>query len=136
MLWVDDDPEGNRAERRMLQAFGVMVDTARTNPEALRMLGLHQYNMVITDIARGNDADDGKALATDIARGNDADDGKALAVQMQSRWASMPVIFYIADLKRELGTPAYGFGITNRPDHLLHYVVDVVARWRRDAARR
>lgn len=120
VLWVDDHPEDNRAEQRMLQAFGVMIDAVRTNGEALAMLGLHRYDMVISDIDRDDDPDDGIAFAK----------------QMRSTPSSIPLVYYITDLNRELGTPAHAFGITNRPDELLHYVVDVVARWRRDAAPR
>lgn len=117
VLWVDDDPAGNRAERRMLQAFGVMIDTVTTNGDALKMLKTHPYDLVISNIKR--------------RRG---ESGLALAEELKPSRLAKPLIFYVMDLKP--GTPAYAFGITNRPDHLLHYVIDVLARWRRDVARR
>jgi CheY-like chemotaxis protein len=117
VLWVDDDPSRNRPERRMLQAFGVMIDTVTTNADALEMLKAHHYDVVITDIDREGDPDDGIALANRIGPSE----------------LAKPLIFYVTDLKP--GTPAYAFAITDRPDHLLHYVIDVLARWRRDAAR-
>lgn len=116
VLWVDDDTSGNRSERRMLQALGVMIDTVTTNRAALDMLELHRYDMVVSDIKR-SDGESGLALAQEIAL---------------SRHPT-PLIFYVTSL--EPGTPAHAFGITNRPDDLLHYVIDVLARWRRDAAR-
>jgi CheY-like chemotaxis protein len=118
VLWVDDDPSGNRSEMRMLQAFGVMIDTVTTNDAGLKMLEQHydQYDMVISDIER-SEGPSGLALA------------QAIALSPHPK----PLIFYVRTL--EPGTPKFAFGITNRPDHLLHYVVDVVARWRRDAAR-
>ncbi len=116
LLWVDDDPSGNRSERRMLQAFGVMIDTARTNAEARSMLGRHAYDVIISDIKRSS-GDSGLALAEEVGTGPHP----------------VPVIFYVTSLQP--GTPPHAFGITNRPDHLLHYVIDVLARWRRGAAR-
>jgi hypothetical protein len=41
------------------------------------------------------------------------------------------VIFYLWDYKPELGTPAGAFGITKRPDKLLHLVIDALARTER-----
>jgi CheY-like chemotaxis protein len=119
VLWVDDDVSGNRSERRMLQAFGVMVDTVATNSAGMAMLAEHhdQYDMVISDIAR-RDGSSGLSLAREVALSSHP----------------KPLIFYVTKL--DPGTPEFAFGITNRPDHLLHYVVDVVARWRRGAARR
>ena len=105
--------------RRMLQAFGVMVDTVATNSAGMAMLAEHhdQYDMVISDIAR-RDGSSVLSLAREVALSSHP----------------KPLIFYVTKL--DPGTPEFAFGITNRPDHLLHYVVDVVARWRRGAARR
>jgi CheY-like chemotaxis protein len=119
VLWVDDHPADNRREQRMLQAFGVMIDAVRTNSDAMMMLTRHRYDMVISDIARDDEAPDGIALAD----------------QIRLKSPSIPLIFYITDLDPKRGTPAYAIGITDRPDHLLHYVIDVVARSRRSAAR-
>jgi hypothetical protein len=38
------------------------------------------------------------------------------------------IIFYVTVLKP--GVPEYVFNITNRPDHLLHFVMDVLERER------
>jgi CheY-like chemotaxis protein len=120
VLWLDDHPSRNRSERRMLQAFGVMIDVVTTNSEALAMLRQHRYDLLISDIERNGDHDAGPAFAREIAHPNPL---------------AKPVIFYVGTLDRDAGTPAHAFAITNRPDHLLHYVIDVLARWRRDAAR-
>ena len=117
MLWVDDDPSGNRSERRMLQAFGVMIDTVTTNDQARAMLERHHYDVVISDIKR-TAGESGLAFAEQIAPPSPL---------------AKPLIFYVTTL--EPGTPPHAFAITNRPDHLLHYVIDVLARWRRDVAR-
>jgi CheY-like chemotaxis protein len=117
VLWVDDDPYGNRPERRMLQAFGVMIDTVTTNDQARAMLEQHDYDVVISDINR-EVGESGLAFAEQIAPPSPL---------------AKPLIFYVTTL--DPGTPPHAFAITNRPDHLLHYVIDVLARWRRDAAR-
>jgi|SRR6476646_1278135 len=117
VLWVDDDPYGNRPERRMLQAFGVMIDTVTTNDDATMMLRQHRYDVVISDIRRSA-GESGLALAEQIAPPSPL---------------AKPLIFYVTTL--EPGTPPHAFAITNRPDHLLHYVIDVLARWRRGVAR-
>ncbi len=117
VLWVDDDPSGNRSERRMLQAFGVMIDTVSTNDQARAMLERHHYDVVISDIKR-TAGESGLAFAEQIAPPSPL---------------AKPLIFYVTTL--EPGTPPHAFAITNRPDHLLHYVIDVLARWRRDVAR-
>ena len=121
VLWVDDHPSWNRSERRMLQAFGVMVDTVTNTRDALAMLEQHHYDVIISDIERDGDHDAGLAFAREIAYPSPL---------------AKPIIFYVGVLDRDAGTPPYAFAITNRPDHLLHYVVDVLARWRRDTARR
>ena len=120
MLWVDDHPLWNRPERRMLQAFGVMVDIVTNTGDALDLLQQHRYDVVISDIERAGDHDAGLAFAREIAYPSPL---------------AKPIIFYVGALDRDAGTPPYAFAITNRPDHLLHYVIDVLARWRRNTAR-
>ena len=39
-----------------------------------------------------------------------------------------PVIFYIGIFDPKLGIPGGAFGITNRPDELLHLVLDALER--------
>ena len=40
------------------------------------------------------------------------------------------VLFYVADLDSRRGTPPFAFGITSRPDALLHFALDVIERQR------
>jgi len=42
----------------------------------------------------------------------------------------LPMIFYVHKLKPGAGTPEGTFGITNRPDQLLHLVPDALGRSR------
>ena len=91
VLWVDDKPSQNRSERRMLQAFGIMIDTVTTNAEALKMLKTHHYDVVISNIKRRS-----------------GESGLALAEELKPSGLAKPLIFYVTDLKP--GTPAYASG--------------------------
>jgi len=114
ILWVDDNPDNNIYERRILRSLGVFVDLARSTGEALSMLQQTTYDAVISDMARGGVPDEGLKFLTEMRK------------RGLYRWT----IFYVGRVDWERGTPPYAFGITNRPDHLLHYVLDVLERER------
>jgi hypothetical protein len=38
------------------------------------------------------------------------------------------VIFYVGEPDPKKGTPVYAFGLTNRPDELVHLVLDILER--------
>jgi hypothetical protein len=46
-----------------------------------------------------------------------------------------PVIYYVGRPNPDAGVPADAFGVTNRPDQLLHLVIDALSRVRGRAAR-
>ena len=112
VLWVDDRHRGNQELVRILRAFGSQVDLARSSDEAMTLLKRHQYEVIVSDVSRAGDPDAGlKMLARMYHEG-------------VHRWT----IFYVRDLKP--GVPPGAFGITNRPDHLLHLVMDALERER------
>jgi hypothetical protein len=41
------------------------------------------------------------------------------------------VIFYVGEFDPGRGLPPFAFGLTNRPDELLHLILDVLARRKR-----
>jgi CheY-like chemotaxis protein len=114
ILWVDDNPDFNTYERSMLQSLGILVDIALSTDKALEMLRRTEYHAVISDMKREGVADEGLQFVEKMRQ------------QGLYRWT----ILYIGSLNRLKGTPPYVFGITNRPDHLLHYVMDVLERER------
>lgn len=114
ILWVDDHPGDNRGERKLLHSLGVMIDLADHTDEALAGLARAEYDLVITDMRRGNDVQAGKTL---IQRMRDSN---------LYRWT----IVYLRDFDPDKETSAWVFGITNRPDQLLHYVMDIMERER------
>jgi CheY-like chemotaxis protein len=112
ILWVDDNPDNNEYERRILHSLGTSVDMARTSADALSLLSQKRYELVISDMERNGVADEGQRFLED----------------MRNRGYSLRLIYYIGRLDPEKGVPAYAFGITNRPDTLLHLVLDALER--------
>jgi len=52
LLWVDDHPENNTTVVKALNALGVSVTLARTTQEALSLLALNVYGVIISDMGR------------------------------------------------------------------------------------
>ncbi|WP_188079111.1 response regulator [Actinotalea subterranea] len=110
VLWVDDHPENNRTERSYLRDLGVAVVVATSTVEALELVDREDPTVVITDLARGDDA---------VA-------GLTLASQLATTRPSVAVLGYVETL--EPGLPHGFFGITNRPDVLIHLLLDIAER--------
>jgi hypothetical protein len=107
----------------LLHRFGVAVDTATSTAEARTLARRHRYDVIVSDIDRGGDPEAGLHMRA------------LMETDGTSRWT----IFYVQQLKTATlpGSkyahpmlPPGGFAITNRPDHLLHYVIDVLERER------
>ena len=111
-LWVDDHPENNINERRMFRQLKSEIDIAKSTDEALEMLRNNEYDLVISDMARGSEATAGLDFLNKFRKGN----------------KTIPVIFYVGVIESEKGVPAQAFGITNRPDELLHLTLDALER--------
>lgn len=123
ILWVDDAPSQNRNEMRMLAAFGVTITVAATSDEAVvaqRMATAQSqpFDLVLTDISRELPAHDPEA-------------GLAMLPRLRQEGFRQPVIYYVGQYERDRGTPPDALGITDRPDVLLHMVLDALARVRR-----
>ncbi|MHC4699688.1 MAG: response regulator [Planctomycetota bacterium] len=112
ILWVDDHPENNLNERRMFRRLRAEIDIARSTEEALEILKNGRYDLVISDMARGEKATAGLTFLRQFRKTDDA----------------TPVIFYIGMVDAKKGVPARAFGITNRPDELLHLTLDALER--------
>ena len=110
ILWVDDEPQRNRQLVKILLSLGADVDQAHDTDEALKLLRRHQYDVVVSDIKRREGSDAGLKM---VSRMWD---------EHIYRWT----IFYVLDLKS--GVPEHAFNITNRPDHLLHFIMDALER--------
>ena len=113
-LWVDDHPENNLNERRMFRQLKAEIDTAKSTKEALGILKNGHYDLVISDMDRGDEA----AAGLEFLK------------QFRKIDKTTPVIFYVGVFDAGKGVPAQAFGITNRPDELLHLTLDALERCR------
>jgi CheY-like chemotaxis protein len=114
ILWIDDNPSNNLYERQLLRSLGVFVDLARSTEEALEMFQNTHYDIAISDMERNGVKDEGLRLLS----------------EMQKRGINQSLIFYTWGIDYSRGTPAYAFAITDRPDYLLNYIIDVLERER------
>ncbi len=76
------------------------------------MLRQQRYDMVISDMERDGVQDEGVQFVMKIRAMN----------------LNRPTVFYARSFDESRGIPPYTFGMTNRPDLLLHYVMDVLER--------
>jgi hypothetical protein len=116
-VWLDEDPLRNRTERRLLREMGVFTQVIRELDEAGRFVE-----------SEGDDVD--LVISENLTQ-----DGRKVGQILIGRLghARPPVILYVTNLKP--GLPEGAFGITNRPDELLHLVMDALERSPRAAAR-
>jgi hypothetical protein len=114
ILWVDENPLNNLPERRSLQSLGIQVDIAREAEEAFALLSANGYHAIISEMEHGGVEDWGERFLTEIRK------------RGVYRWT----VFYLLEFDPSRGIPAYAFGMTNRPDHLLHYIMDILERER------
>lgn len=112
ILWVDDKPPNNLKERQLLEGLGVTFDLAAHSEQAEQFLRNHHYLLMLTDIERDGMADEGIRFVK-----------KAVVENIH-----VPTIGYTGSDQTALPRPPHFFGITNRPDHLMHLVCDVAQR--------
>lgn len=114
LLWIDDFPNNNIYEMKFLRDLGIHIDTAVSSEEAERSLASNYYDLVLSDIGRG----DNPTAGTDFMQKR-ASEGHPLP----------PVIFYSSSKRHSAATSA-AFGITNYAEELFHLVIDVIERIR------
>jgi CheY-like chemotaxis protein len=114
ILWIDDHPDNNINEQKMLAELKVDVDCRLTTDEAINQLKGQNYDIVISDMSRGTNAMAGIEFLREFRKFN----------------TFTPVIFYVGIFSEDRGIPPHAFGITNRPDELLHLLLDVLERKR------
>jgi len=116
ILWVDDAPRNNFNERRLFERVGARVDPALSSDMALELARLHPYDIVVSDWARPESDNAGPELIAALRR------ERVLA----------PVVFYAGRV--EARSRGEAFGLTNRPDMLVHLVLDALQAERRAVA--
>ena len=114
ILWVDDNPENNAHEREALLTLGTVTDIATSTGAGMAALRTNVYDLVISDMRRGSAPDEGLVLLE----------------KMRKIGFPQRVVFYVGTADPEKGRPAGSFGITDRPDELLHLIMDILERQR------
>jgi CheY-like chemotaxis protein len=114
ILWVDDKPDNNLYERMMLKSMGASIELVTSTEAAMLVLASEAYDVVISDMTRGNVHDAGLELLE----------------KLRQRGVHTRLIFYVWDYDEGRGVPAGAFGMTNLPDELLHLILDALERVR------
>lgn len=135
VLWLDDNPAKNVAERRALASLGMTVDTARTTAEALTMLSVGRYQIIISDLSRK------EPDALPCPQPEKAEDPTRCDLigylnrefeknnrGKETERTQPPVIFYSSFFLPQDGAPPFSFGATSRVDELFHLVLDALDR--------
>ncbi len=112
-LWLDDSGVVVQcSEKRLIEAIGVELDICPNPDKAFDVLLNNAYDFIISDMKRGDDTQAGVTFLKKLVE--------------KRRW--IPTIFYITNFHASKGVPPYAFGITNRPNELLHLVMDLIER--------
>ncbi|MCG7533932.1 winged helix-turn-helix domain-containing protein [Pseudoalteromonas sp. OOF1S-7] len=71
ILWVDDNPANNLQEKRYFERHRIGVYTVKTSEEALLLLQMYEYNLIISDMGRAQEPLAGLKLLQQLrAQGN------------------------------------------------------------------
>jgi CheY-like chemotaxis protein len=106
----------------MLRSFGALITCACTTDEAVAAVALaaeelRPFHLILSDISREFPTHDSKA-------------GLAMLDRLRNEKSAVPVIFYIGRRDADAAAPPGAFGLTDRPDQLLHLALDALARVR------
>ncbi|WP_078083754.1 winged helix-turn-helix domain-containing protein [Microbulbifer mangrovi] len=112
ILWVDDNPDNNLAERAQFESLRIAVYLATNTDDALTLLSMYRYDAVISDMGRGREP-----LA-----------GFKLMERMRARHDSTPYFLYTimpSDSQRQLVRQRGGNGVAVAPDELFSLVLPI-----------
>lgn len=113
VLWVDDKPANNVYERKSMEALGIRFTLSLDTTDALDKLQLNRYDVIISDMGRGNDRRAGYTLLEEIKkRGN-----------------STPLIFYSTNSSSSIKQESRqrgAFGQATTPQELFSLVLSAV----------
>jgi CheY-like chemotaxis protein len=114
ILWVDDHPVNNLFERRAFAALGIFCDSYTTNADALAGLEVNGYDLIISDIGRGDSPETGWDLLDEV----------------RSIWPRVPFIFYtigVDDSMREQASARGASAVEEVPDQLIATVLELLS---------
>lgn len=71
VLWVDDHPENNTLEKKLFEDRRIAVHPVESTEDAMRLLSIYDYRLVVSDMGRGDDRLAGLRLVEQMrARGD------------------------------------------------------------------
>lgn len=111
ILWVDDNPDKNRAVQNALTRKHIQVDTACATEKGLELYEQNLYDLIITDMGRGEKDDAGMDLLREL----------------KSLQNHAPVIVYTSRSSIEkYGDQAKSLGaaVTNKRETLMSFISD------------
>lgn len=114
ILWVDDNPGNNLAERQQFESRGIAVYIATNTEDALTLLSMYRYQAVISDMGRGDEP-----LA-----------GLKLMERMRARRDKTPYFLYTimpSDAQRQLVQRRGGNGVAVTSEELFALVLPLFA---------
>lgn len=115
ILWVDDRPSNNTHERQAFEALGIKVDLAENTNDALNMIGVQNYNAIISDMGRPPDSRAGYTLLESLRQAGN----------------QTPFVIYAGSNSPEHRAETRlrgGVDSTNRADELFQIVTTVITR--------
>jgi CheY-like chemotaxis protein len=113
VLWVDDQPDGNRYERQSLEALGVHFVLALSTDDALKKVQAQKFDAIISDMGRPSDRRAGYTLLE----------------KLRSADNRTPFIIYSSSRSPEHDAEARSrgaVGYTNRPTELFEMVLSAI----------
>ena len=66
VLWVDDQPQNNAAERRTLAAFGILTTSVHSTRQAMAQLKSWRFAAIISDMGRWEGPTEGYELLDQV----------------------------------------------------------------------
>ena len=109
-------PAQHRKERELLEGLGLKVEQVQST--------------ALAEAAMANTGGDYDLVLSDIARSESRKAGLELLERYRQRPIEqrVPLIFDISVRDEEQPVPVGAFGLTNRPDMLVHLVIDALER--------
>lgn len=114
ILWVDDYPSNNEMVINFFEKWNIKFDLAISTNQALQLLSENTYDLIITDMGRGNESDAGLTLLKKIKK-----------IKYES-----PVIVYASrNAIRKYGDDALHYGaykVTNGVGNIVSLIMDLL----------
>lgn len=131
VLWVDDHPENNQSIVELLSGYGVDVEVARTNAQAISQLARHpwRFDVLISDMGRDAEPEAGQFPGVAFAeQALELTGTRTILFAGRFEPTAVPGLSPEESLALTRRVDSVTFGRTNRADELIHLVLDLLER--------